>query len=126
MLENGIRIPLRPGHVAVLFRKFTNAHVYLEAMHRQGIPYLTDGERHFYRRQEVIDMVNVLRVLDDPSDAIAIVGILRSSLGGVPDQDIMELARLGPRVQKDGSSDIHPIDRPNQKMRVQAWPLVPP
>ncbi len=96
VLENGNRIPLRPGHVAVLFRKFTNAHIYLEAMHRRGVPYLTDGERHFYRRQEVIDLVNVLRVLDDPSDAIAIVGILRSSLGGVSDQDIMELCRLGP------------------------------
>ncbi|MDH3771919.1 MAG: UvrD-helicase domain-containing protein, partial [Nitrospirota bacterium] len=96
VLDHGNRIPLRPGHVAVLFRKFTNAHVYLEAMHRRDIPYLTDGERHFYRRQEVIDLVNVLRVLADPTDAIAIVGILRSSLGGVPDQDIMELARLGP------------------------------
>lgn len=96
VLENGSRIPLRPGHVAVLFRKFTNAHVYLEAMHRLGVPYLTDGERHFYRRQEVIDLVNVLRILDDPTDGVAVVGILRSSLGGVPDQDIMELVRLGP------------------------------
>jgi ATP-dependent helicase/nuclease subunit A len=96
VLEHGNRIPLRPGHLAVLFRKFTNAHVYLEAMHRRDIPYLTDGERHFYRRQEVIDLVNVLRVLADPTDAIAIVGILRSSLGGVSDQDIMGLARLGP------------------------------
>ncbi len=94
--EGGIQSPLRPGHVAVLFRKFTNAHVYLEAMHRRGVPYLTDGERHFYRRQEVIDLVNVLRVLDDPTDAIALVGILRSSLGGVPDQDIMSLVRIGP------------------------------
>ena len=96
VLENGNRIPLRPGHVAVLFRTFTKAHMYLEAMHRRGVPYLTDGERHFYRRQEVIDLVNVLRVLDDPTDTIALVGILRSSLGGLPDQDIMELARLGP------------------------------
>lgn len=95
VVEHGLRIPLRPGHVAVLLRKFTNAHVYLDAMHRRGIPSLTDGERHFYRRQEIIDMVNVLRVLDDPTDAMAIVGILRSSLGGVPDQDIMELSRLG-------------------------------
>ncbi len=96
VLEQGARIPLRPGHVAVLLRKFTNAHVYLEAMHRRGVPYITDGERHFYRRQEVIDIVNVLRVIDDPTDAIALVGILRSSLGGVPDQDIMNLVQIGP------------------------------
>ena len=96
VLEKGRRTALRPGHVAVLFRKFTNAHVYLEAMQRRGVPFLTDGERHFYRRQEVIDCVNVLRVLDDPRDAVAIVGVLRSALGGVPDQEIMKLARLGP------------------------------
>ncbi|MDH5775793.1 MAG: UvrD-helicase domain-containing protein, partial [Nitrospirota bacterium] len=58
VLEKGRRTALRPGHVAVLFRKFTNAHVYLEAMQRCGVPFLTDGERHFYRRQEVIDLVN--------------------------------------------------------------------
>ena len=107
VLENGNRIPLRPGHVAVLFRKFTNAHVYLEAMQRRGVPYLTDGERHFYRRQEVIDLVNVLRVFDDPTDALAIVAILRSSLGGVPDQDIMELARLAPLdIRRTDTLDI--------------------
>ncbi len=95
IVEKGVRSPLCPGHIAVLFRKFTNAQVYLEAFQRHAIPYMTDGERHFYRRQEVVDLVNVLRVLDDPTDAIALVGILRSSLGGLTDQEIMEIARLG-------------------------------
>lgn len=96
IVEKGVRSPLYPGHIAVLFRKFTNAQVYLEALQRHAIPYMTDGERHFYRRQEVIDVVNVLRVLDDPTDAIALVGILRSSLGGLTDQEILEVAKLGP------------------------------
>lgn len=95
VVEKKVRGPLCPGHIAVLFRKFTNAQVYLEALQRHKIPYMTDGERHFYRRQEVIDVVNVLRVLDDPTDAIALVGILRSSLGGLTDQEIMDVTRLG-------------------------------
>ncbi len=99
--EGGERKPLRPGHMAVLFRKFTNAQVYLEAMQRHGLSYVTEGEKHFYRRQEVIDVVNVLRVIDDPTDALAIVGMLRSSLGGVPDPEIMALSRLGPWDVRD-------------------------
>lgn len=95
IVEKGVRSPLCPGHIAVLFRKFTNAQVYLEAFQRHAIPYMTDGERHFYRRQEVIDVVNVLRVLDDPTDAIALVGILRSSLGGLTDQEIMDVTKRG-------------------------------
>ncbi|MGE0473995.1 MAG: UvrD-helicase domain-containing protein [Nitrospirales bacterium] len=83
----------RPGDIAVLFRKLTNAQWYVEALRRRGIPYVTDGERHFYQRQEVIDLVNVLRLIDDPADSIALIGMLRSSLGGVPDSDIMALAR---------------------------------
>ncbi len=84
---------MRPGHMAVLFRKLTNAQWYVEALRRRGIPYITDGERHFYRRQEVIDFVNILRIIDDPADRIALIGILRSPLGGVPDQEIMNLAQ---------------------------------
>lgn len=86
---------IRPGDIALLFRKLTNAQWYVEALRRRGIPYVTDGERHFYQRQEVIDLVNVLRLIDDPADSIALVGVLRSSLGGVPDSDIMALAHEG-------------------------------
>lgn len=96
IMEKGVRTSLRPGHIAVLLRKFTNAQVYLEALQRHHIPCMADGERHFYRRQEVIDVVNVLRVLDDPTDALALVGILRSSLGGLTDREIMDVMKLGP------------------------------
>ncbi|HEY6084320.1 MAG TPA: UvrD-helicase domain-containing protein, partial [Nitrospira sp.] len=78
--------PVQPGHVALIFRKLTQAQDYLDALRRYDIAYLTDGEKHFYRRQEIVDLVNVLRVLDNPRDRIALVGLLRSPLGGVPDQ----------------------------------------
>lgn len=83
--------PLRPGHVALLFRKLTQAQDYLEALHRHGTPYVTDGEKHFYRRQEVVDLVNLLRAAENPHDRIALAGILRSSLGGLTDLDLYEL-----------------------------------
>ena len=51
---------LRPGQTALLFRKLTQAEVYLQALHRHGIRYIIDGEKHFYRRQEIIDLVNLL------------------------------------------------------------------
>jgi ATP-dependent helicase/nuclease subunit A len=89
------RPAVRPGHVALLFRKLTQADLYLDALRRQGIPYVIEGEKHFYRRQEVIDFVNVLRVLDQPHDAIALVGVLRSPIGGLSDRDVYELRQAG-------------------------------
>lgn len=89
------RPAVKPGHVALLFRKLTQADAYLDALRRYEIPYVIEGEKHFYRRQEVIDLVNVLRVLDQPHDEIALAGLLRSSLGGLADRELYELKQAG-------------------------------
>ena len=86
--------PLKPGHIALIFRKLTQAQVYLDALRRYDIAYITDGEKHFYRRQEIIDVVNLLRVIDNPHDSIALVGILRSPLGGMADRDLLALQQI--------------------------------
>ncbi|MFO0730110.1 MAG: 3'-5' exonuclease [Nitrospiraceae bacterium] len=85
---------LRPGQTALLFRKLTQAEVYLQALHRHGIRYIIDGEKHFYRRQEIIDLVNLLRCLENPHDQIACAGLLRSPLGGLSDPELVALQRL--------------------------------
>ena len=83
------------GQIALLFRTLTQADAYLDALRRYDIPYLIEGEKHFYRRQEVIDLVNVLRVLEHPHDHIALVGVLRSPLGGLTDRDVYDLHEAG-------------------------------
>ncbi|HXX76123.1 MAG TPA: UvrD-helicase domain-containing protein [Nitrospiraceae bacterium] len=92
--REGRSVPLQPGHIALIFRKLTQAQEYLDALRRYGIQYVTDGEKHFYRRQEIIDFVNILRVIEDPYDRIALVGVLRSPLGGVTDQSLLDLSQL--------------------------------
>ncbi len=94
VVDRGRSGPLQPGHIALIFRKLTQAQEYLDALRRHEIAYVTDGEKHFYRRQEIIDLVNLLRVIDNPQDTIALVGLLRSPLGGIPDGDLVTLRRL--------------------------------
>lgn len=89
------RSSVRPGHVALLFRKLTQADTYLDAMRRYGIPYVVEGEKYFYRRQEVIDLVNLLRVLIYPHDSVAMAGLLRSPLGGLNDRDLYDVRTVG-------------------------------
>ena len=89
------RPSVKPGHVAMLFRKLTQADAYLDALRRHHIPYVIEGEKHFYRRQEVIDLVNLLRVVDHPHDEIALAGLLRSPLGGLTDRELYELKQAG-------------------------------
>ncbi|MFQ5992232.1 MAG: UvrD-helicase domain-containing protein, partial [Nitrospiraceae bacterium] len=93
ILDLGARVKVRPKHVAILLRTFTKARDYLEALRRHDIPCLTDGEKHFYERQEIIDVVNVVCLVANPLDRVALVGVLRSAFGGVPDTDLEALAR---------------------------------
>jgi len=86
---------LQARHVALLFRRLTQADAYLDALRRHDIPYIIEGEKHFYRRQEVIDLVNVLRVLDHPHDRLALAGVLRAPLGGCTDADLFALQEAG-------------------------------
>ena len=88
------RPQVKPGQIALLFRKLTQADTYVDALRRYGLPYVIEGEKHFYRRQEVIDLMNVLRVLDHPHDHVALAGVLRSPLGGLPDRALYELRRI--------------------------------
>ena len=89
------RPSVKPGHVALLFRKLTQADAYLDALRRHDIPYVIEGEKHFYRRQEVIDLVNLLRIVEHPHDEIALAGLLRSPLGGLTDRELYELKQAG-------------------------------
>jgi ATP-dependent helicase/nuclease subunit A len=102
--EAGPDSQLRPGHIAVLFRKLTQAEDYLEALRRHDIQYLIDGEKHFYRRQEVIDLVNILRCIENPHDRIALIGLLRSPLGGLPDSALVS-------IQQAQALDYRQVDR---------------
>jgi ATP-dependent helicase/nuclease subunit A len=79
--------------VAILLRTLTDVHQYLEPLRRRGIRYVVEGERHFYATQEVIDAVNLLRAVENPFDRSALVGLLRSPVGGLKDAEIYQLYR---------------------------------
>ncbi len=77
--------------IALLLRAFTQLKPYVEAFKRYGIPYIVEGEKYFYTTQEVLDFINLLRIIENPHDTIALTGVLRSTLVGLTDREIYEL-----------------------------------
>ncbi|HHT9116087.1 MAG TPA: UvrD-helicase domain-containing protein, partial [Candidatus Wunengus californicus] len=90
LAENTLR-KLKYKDVALLLRAFTQVRPYVEALKRYGIPYIVEGEKYFYTTQEILDFMNLLRVVENPHDTIALVGILRSPIVGLTDREIYEL-----------------------------------
>ncbi|MBU6391932.1 MAG: UvrD-helicase domain-containing protein [Planctomycetes bacterium] len=82
---------LKYKDAALLLRAFTQVRPYVEAFKRYGIPYIVEGEKYFYTTQEILDFINLLRVIENPHDAIALAGVLRSPIVGLTDREIYEL-----------------------------------
>ncbi len=64
--------------IALLFRASTGFPSYEDALEQAGIPFVTVAGRGFYDRPEVRDLLNGLTALVDPTDDLALAGILRS------------------------------------------------
>ncbi len=79
------------GDVAMLFRASSAFEPFEAALRAQGVPFLTTAGRGYYGRNEVQDLIHLLRVIDDPSDDLALVGALRSPLFALDDATIIGL-----------------------------------
>jgi ATP-dependent helicase/nuclease subunit A len=75
--------------VVVLIPTRTDLDVYEDAFALAGIPYRHEGGRTFFLRQEIIELINVLCAIDDPSDGVAAIGALRSPAFGCSDEDLV-------------------------------------
>ncbi|GAB4108914.1 MAG: hypothetical protein OHK0022_61200 [Roseiflexaceae bacterium] len=86
---------VRYGDIAMLFQASTVFELYEAALRAEGVPFLTTAGRGYYGRDEVRDLINLLRVLEDPTDDFALAGVLRSPLFALEDAALLRL-RLAP------------------------------
>lgn len=83
------------GEMAVLARKTAPLARMEEALGRAGVPSVLTGTGNYYEQQEVLDLLNWLRVLDTPSNEIALYGLLRSPFFGHADEEMFALKVRG-------------------------------
>ncbi len=81
----------RYSDIALLFRAMTNVQIYESAFRRANIPYQTVLGRGFYEREEITDLIQLLRFLDNKTDELALAAVLRSPLGGISDNALLAL-----------------------------------
>src|SRR4029079_18978047 len=93
--HTGVDRPSRAGDVMVLARRLTQMRPLEEALESAGLRFTIEGGKSFFDRQEVHEVLAVLRALDDPSDRVSLVAALRSSFCGVSDRDIVAYALTG-------------------------------
>ena len=96
--------PLGYGDVALLFQTYRSMPFYEEAFKELALPYVTVGGRGFYGRQEVLDLLNLLRFLHNHSDELALASVLRSPLFALSDDALLSL-----RLMRDENDSRPPL-----------------
>ena len=100
-----------PADVAILLRRLSNVHLFEQALENRGVPYRTMSGPGFFRRQEVLDLANLVRWLAAPDDAIALVGLLRSPMFMLDDQTLLLL-----RPQPNKKDILESLKRPPREV----------
>lgn len=88
VVENGYSY----ADMAILLRTKTHLESYIEALEEVAIPYNVLDGQGFFSVPEILDMLNLLRFLENESKDIALLGVLRSPLFALDDQTITVIA----------------------------------
>lgn len=81
--------------VTILLRRFTHLLRYTAALKRAGIPHYVVRGRGFYKAQEILDIAAFFTLLEDESDRVALLAVLRSPLCGLSDETLVRLHLRG-------------------------------
>ena len=116
----GIRVPIQPGHVCILFRRFVSfgedvTRHYVNALEARGIRHLLVGGRAFHGREEIETVRAALAAIEWPDDELSVFATLRGALFAIGDEELLEYRHsqakaLHPfRVPGDLPAHLQPI-----------------
>ena len=101
-------------HIALLFRAMTDVPAYEATFRAANIPFQTVQGKGFYQREEISDLIQLLRFLDNKTDELALAAVLRSPLGGISDNALLAL-RCAPLLSdSDEANELFHFTHPRK------------
>jgi ATP-dependent exoDNAse (exonuclease V) beta subunit len=117
---NGSERRLRAGDIALLAPTHTDLWRYERALERLRIAVASQAGNALFRRQELQDLLALVRTLADPLDTLAFGALMRGPLVGLSDEELLDVtAALQPdadgrrrfQLRTSTSEVVHPLAR---------------
>jgi len=89
----------RYGDVALLFRALTDVKTYERALEDRGVPYYVVKGRGFFQAREIVDLVCLLRCVQNPRDEVTLAAALRSPFAAISEDGLLALVSAARRRQ---------------------------
>lgn len=120
--QQGKNRPIGYGDFAILTRSYTDLAVYENALDEAQIPYITLSKKNYYQRTEVLDMLSLLKALNDPENTLALAEVLRSPFFGIDDEALLSLRQITVEQTTHLTSLWDALHRPSDS---PYWELLP-
>ena len=92
------------GDICILIRSRTGLNILDRELEFANIPYRLEGGSLLFNTQEVRDLLNCLRAIDNPSDEVSVVAALRSPAFACSDVDLLQWRDVGGRWNYSASN----------------------
>ncbi len=109
--------PVRPRDIAILLPQMQNTAPLEEALQDAGVDYYVVSGAGLYRQQEVYDLLNALRAIDNPLDDVALAGFLRGGMVGLDDHALLHLALAAEPPYRPRLRDLAVLERLTEPVR---------
>ena len=103
--------PTKYSDICILMPTRTGLRDLEVALDDADVPYRLEGSSLIFDTQEVRDLLNCLRAVDDPGDEVAIVAALRSPAFACTDVDLLRYYESGGRFDLAASSAAQALAR---------------
>lgn len=114
-----------PDDFAVLYRTNAQSRLLEEMFLRYNVPYRLIGALRFYERKEIKDILAYLRLIDNPTDQVALERIINVPTRGIGEKTIKELRLQGHEALTAANAKVRAFFQMIDRLRQQAVSIKP-
>ncbi|MCR5481671.1 MAG: UvrD-helicase domain-containing protein [Clostridia bacterium] len=86
--------PLEYRNFAILYRTNAQSRTFEDALSKRGLPYRVLGGLRYYDRKEIKDMMAYMRLVQNPSDDLALARIINEPKRGIGDKTLEKIRAI--------------------------------
>ncbi len=94
---------VNPGRIAILMRSLNNAFFFERELYSRNISYEVVEGKGFFNRKEIKDCLNLIKLIENPRDEIALLAVLRSPFFRISDLTLLLLSNDIDRYNEDSA-----------------------
>ena len=113
---------IKYGDIVILFRASTSMQLYQQALQKMAIPYYTASGGGFYRRPEVVDQLNLLRLVEQRYHGVALLGLLNSPYVSLSAESLLWLSEGHELLERFYGQEEFSVNIPDaERFRLQEF-----